>query len=163
MGEKILITERCIVESLKFEDYDEVRLLYLDKKVREFLGGVVSAERYKDVFREMISSNEEALYWVARLKNNNFIGLVSIDMHHNGIDKELSYQFLPKYWGNGYAFEVISEVLDFVANELNIDRVVAETQVENKLSCRLLNKLGMKVVEKVYRFDEEQYIFALRL
>ena len=157
-------TNRCIVENLKHDDYNDVKLLYLDNEVREFLGGVVSDERYNISFREMINNNEDSLYWVVRLKNtNDFIGLVSIDTHHDGVSKELSYQFLASYWGNGYALEVIREILKFISRELNIKSVISETQVANKSSCRLLSNLGMRVVDKVYRFDAEQYIFSLKL
>ncbi|SHH33626.1 ribosomal-protein-alanine N-acetyltransferase [Clostridium collagenovorans DSM 3089] len=157
-------TDRCIVENLKQDDYDDVKLLYLDKKVREFLGGVVSEARYNSSFKEMINHNEDSLYWVIRLKNtNDFIGLVSIDTHHDGVYKELSYQFLPSYWGKGYALEVIKEILSAISRELTITNVISETQVANKASCRLLNNLGMKVVGKVYRFNKEQYIFSLKL
>lgn len=157
-------TNRCVVENLKKDDYDDVKLLYLDEKVREFLGGVISDERYNMSFKEMINHNEDSFYWVVRLKNtNNFIGLVSIDTHHDGVSKELSYQFLPNYWGKGYALEVIREILNFISRELTITSVIAETQVANKASCSLLNNLGMKVVNKVYRFNEEQYIFSLKL
>lgn len=94
-------TDRCIVENLKQGDYDDVKLLYLDNKVRNFLGGVISEERYNSSFKEMINHNEDSLYWVVRLKNtNDFIGVVSIDTHHDGVSKELSYQFLPIYRGD---------------------------------------------------------------
>lgn len=157
-------TNRCTVQNLKQDDYDDVKLLYFDNKVREFLGGVISDERYNSSFKEMINNKEDSLYWVVRLKNtNDFIGLVSIDTHHDGVYKELSYQFLPNYWGQGYALEVIRKILNFISSELNVKNVVSETQVENKASCRLLNNLGMKVVDKVYRFNAEQYIFSLKL
>ncbi|SHK26499.1 ribosomal-protein-alanine N-acetyltransferase [Clostridium cavendishii DSM 21758] len=157
-------TNRCIVENLKHDDYDDVKLLYLDNEVREFLGGAISDERYNSSFKQMINNNEDSLYWVVRLKNtNDFIGLVSIDTHHDGVSKELSYQFLPSYWGNGYALEVIREILKFISTELNIKSIISETQVANKASCRLLNNLGMKVVDKVYRFNAEQHIFSLKL
>lgn len=92
---------------------------------------------------------------------NEFIGLVSLDTHHDTISKELSYQFLPSYWGRGYALEVTREILSYAFNELGVERVVSETQTVNQLSCKLLNKLGMKMVESVYRFGVEQYIFAI--
>lgn len=157
-----LKTNRCIIQILNKDDYNDVKRLYLDNKVRKFLGGVVSSESYNNSFQKMINTIDDSIYWVVRLKNDNeFIGLVSIDTHHDGSSKELSYQFLPSYWGNGYALEVIKEILSFASNELNIKKIVAETQVANKASCSLLYKLGMKIIDKVYRFDSEQYIFSL--
>lgn len=70
---------------------------------------------------------------------------------------------MPHYWGNGYALETIKEILNFASKELNIKKIASETQVANKASCRLLNKLGMKIIDKVYRFNAEQYIFLLEL
>lgn len=153
-----------MIENLKQDDYVDVKLLYLDKNVREFLGGVISDESYSNSFKEMINNDEDSLYWTIRLKNtNDFIGLVSIDTHHNGVSKELSYQFLPSYWRNGYALEVIKEILNFISRELTITNVISETQVANKASCNLLSNLGMVVIDKVYRFNAEQYIFSLKL
>lgn len=70
---------------------------------------------------------------------------------------------MPDYWGNGYALETIRGILNFASKELKIKKIVSETQVANKASCRLLNKLGMKIIDKGYRFNAEQYIFALEL
>lgn len=155
-------TNRCTMLSLTQTDYHDVKKLYLNDRVREFLGGVMIEEEYDKYFKEMINTKENALYWVIRLNNNNeFIGLVSLDTHHDGISKELSYQFLPTYWGNGYALEVIREILYYAFNELGIQQIVSETQVSNKSSCKLLHNLGMEIINKVYRFDAEQYIFAI--
>lgn len=157
-------TSRCIIQLLKQDDYNDVKELYLDSRVREFLGGVVSIEKYSNSFIDMINATDDSLYWVIRLKStNDFIGLISIDEHHDGIYKELSYQFIPEYWGNGYVLEVTKEIINFVSKELNIKRIVSETQVANKASCRFLSKLGMKVIDKVYRFNSEQYIFLLEI
>lgn len=157
-------TKRCIIQVLKQDDYEDVKKVYFYSRVRQFLGGVVSIERYNASFNEMIKATDESFYLVVRLKNtNDFIGLISIDEHHDGVYKELSYQFVPDFWGNGYALETTKEVINFVSKELNLKGIVSETQVANKASCRLLNKLGMKITDKVYRFNEEQYIFSLKL
>lgn len=155
-------TKRCIIEGLKQSDYTEVRKLYFNKQVREFLGGVVTQERYDKCFKEMLDAAEDTFYLVIRLNDTyEFIGLVSIDIHHDTINKELSYQFLPNYWGNGYALETTAEIIHHAFNELGILRIVSETQSGNKASCNLLNRLGMKVIDTVYRFNAEQYIFAI--
>lgn len=155
-------TDRCIIEVLKQTDYTDVKELYFNNQVRTFLGGVATEERYDKCFKEMMDINKDAFYLVIRLiDTHEFIGLVSIDIHHDGINKELSYQFLPSYWGRGYALEAISEIIYHAFNKLGIQRIVSETQSENKASCNLLNRLGMKIIDKIYRFNAEQYIFAI--
>nr|WP_207751287.1 GNAT family N-acetyltransferase [Anaeromonas frigoriresistens] len=143
-------------------DYEEVRKLYFDEKVRKFLGGIVSNERYNSSFYNMITSDKNSFYWVVRLKNNSeFIGLVSLDKHHDGFSTEISYQFMPQYWGYGYAEEVIKRIINYAFDELNIKELVAETQSANRASCKLLKKLGMSLRQTVTRFGEKQHIFGI--
>lgn len=96
-----------------------------------------------------------------RLKNtNDFIGLVSLDKHIDG-DTEVSYEFLPKWWGAGYTTEVMGEVLNFALNVLTLTKVIAGTQTANLRSCRLLEKLGMKLQITVQRHGAEQAIYSI--
>lgn len=155
-------TKRCKMSIIQDCDYEKVRELYSDEKVREFLGGIVSDERFVLSFDKMINSGDSSFYWAVRLiENNEFVGLVSLDRHHDGISVEVSYQFLPKYWGCGYAEEVIRETIHYGFDELMINRIVAETQSANKASCKLLQKIGMDLEETVTRFGAEQYIFSI--
>jgi ribosomal-protein-alanine N-acetyltransferase len=40
-------------------------------------------------------------------------------------------------WGAGYEAEVIRVIINYALNELNLSKVVAETQTANTSSCRL--------------------------
>ncbi|MGD7049373.1 GNAT family N-acetyltransferase [Rossellomorea marisflavi] len=73
----------------------------------------------------------------------------------------MSYQFLPEHWGKGYAKEAVAAVLTYGFQKLELQRIVAETQVLNERSSRLLENLGMKVEEEVERFGARQEIYAL--
>lgn len=153
-------TVRCEIELMNREHYKEVRQLYSDKLVRQFLGGPRLLELSS--FEEMLTCKED-LYWIISLKQTNeFIGLVSLDTHHDSTSKELSYQFLPQYWGNGYAYEVLGYIIDFIFNDLLLDKIVCEIQAANQSSCKLLTKLGMSVEETVTRFGAKQSIYSLK-
>jgi len=100
-------TNRCFMTRVQYSDYEELKELYTDERVRKFLGGIVSNERFDASFNNMITCNENSYYWVVRLRNiGEFIGLISLDKHHDGFSTEVSYQFMPQYWGYGYAEEV---------------------------------------------------------
>lgn len=157
-------TNRCTMYKLHNRDYEKIREIYTNIKVREFLGGVVSDEKFKYSFKNMLTCEDNSFYYVVRLKENNeVIGLVSLDKHHDGINTELSYQFMTQYWGCGYAKEVIQRVIDYAFNELMIKKIVAETQTANKASCKLLQKVGMDLEETVSRFGADQYIFSISM
>ena len=99
-------------------------------------------------------------YWVVVIKDDEkLIGDVCLDPHHGGIDIEMSYQFSPSSWGKGFATEVVKRILENKVNELRLPQVVAETQVSNQPSCRLLERLGMQLDREVERFGERQAIY----
>ncbi|MEG1256565.1 GNAT family N-acetyltransferase [Clostridium sp.] len=158
----MLETMRCKIINLQDNDYKDVEKLYIDEKVRRFLGGTIDKTTYNSIFSEMNISDNSSLYWVVRHKDNNkFLGLVSIDLHHDGISREISYQFLSEWWGLGYAEEVVKRIIKYAFEELKLQKLVAETQSANEYSCKLLKKVGMELEQSVHRFGAEQYIFSI--
>ncbi|PNT92822.1 GNAT family N-acetyltransferase [Clostridium thermosuccinogenes] len=155
-------TNRCKLVKLQETDYVDVKRLYSDVKVREFLGGPVSEEEFNAKFERMIKSKNDAIYWVIRQRESSlFIGLISLALHHDGVSTEVSYQLLPEWWGKGYATEVVKEVIRYAFVEFRLAKVIAETQTANLLSCRLLERVCMKLEQKVQRFGAEQAIYAI--
>jgi len=91
---------------------------------------------------------------------NNALGLIVLNPHTEGQDYEISYQFLPAYWGKGYAREAVSCVIKNALQITPLSRVIAETQSANLASIRLLKALGMHEVQRLERFGAEQVIMA---
>lgn len=155
-------TKRCCLTAFHESDRDDVAQLFSDPEVRIYLGGVRKPDAIQVILDEMLASMDDAYYWVVREKDTaDFIGLISLDLHHEGMDQELSYQLLPQWWGQGYATEAAAVIIDFVLEELKLPGVVAETQSANFASCRLLEKLGMTLERTVIRFEAEQSIYAI--
>ena len=158
----MLTTTRCVLNKLADTDYADVLGLYTDEEVRKHLGGKIEEKQFRAKFMDMAAAMGDLFYWVVREKESeNFIGLVSLDQYHHGVNKELSYQFLPTYWGSGYATEVVAMILEYALRELKLSKVVAETQTANERSCSLLERVGMKLEEKVVRFGAEQSVFSI--
>ena len=125
-------TIHCKLVNLQATDYQNVRELYTNEEVRKYLGGpIVDEQEFRAKFFNMLeSSAPDFYYWVIRANiNNDFIGLISLSKHHDGSDTEVSYQLLPNWWGNGYGTEVVERVLLFAFNELDLAKVIAETQI----------------------------------
>ncbi|MCT8138408.1 GNAT family N-acetyltransferase [Anaerobacillus sp. CMMVII] len=157
-------TNRCCISTIQKCDYVDVKKLYQNQEVRKYLGGIRDEGSIGVVIEEMLHSNEPSYYWVVKEQvTREFMGLVSLDQHHNRVDFEVSYQILPKYWGNGFATEVVQFMIDYAFNELKLTRVIAETQTANNSSCRLLERVGMKLEKIVTRFGAEQAIFSIEV
>ena len=157
---KIISTERCRLTPLSEADFNEAALLWINEDVRQYLGGVISAESALDQLRNSVRVCNE-YHFVARQKDTSeFLGMLFICPHHELEDKEVSYMLLPQYWGLGYATETVIAVLEFCKTELKLNRVVSETQTANGASCRLLEKLGYRVESEAERFGAMQAIYV---
>ncbi|MEO2076562.1 MAG: GNAT family N-acetyltransferase [Bacillus sp. (in: firmicutes)] len=156
-------TERCMISTLRKADFSDVKKLYVNEDVRKYLGGIRQAASIEDALAEMLHSGDDSFYWVIRKKHtDNFMGMVSLDPHHDGVYYEVSYQILPDWWGVGYATEVVQVIINFALNELKLPKVIAETQTANTASCKLLEKLGMKLEGTINRFGAEQAIYSIK-
>lgn len=62
---------------------------------------------------------------------------------------DIGFAFLPKFTGNGYAYEIAAATLDNAVNVLNQKTILAITVPENKSSIRLLEKIGMRFIKPI--------------
>ena len=79
------------------------------------------------------------------------------------MEQEISYQFAPEVWGQGYAKEAIQPALVFLSEQGELQSIIAETQRKNIRSCRLLEALGFKMRESLIRFHQPQMVYVKQL
>ena len=60
---------------------------------------------------------------------------------------ELRYGFHPEHWGKGYGTEAAKAVMGWCGQCLGAERFIAETEVENTGSARILGKLGFAAMD----------------
>lgn len=157
-----LFTERLILRQPVSPDTPFLDSLMGDEEVRRFLGGPIPPDRREAIIPScFLEGDARSVLWIVETKLPlHPIGMVSISIHKDGNDSELSYVFHPDAWGHGYATEATSRALDFAVNDLAFERLIAETQTANSASRRLLERLGMREVRRVQRFGAEQVIYA---
>ena len=154
-----LTTSRCILTPLAPEDIPALIPLFTSPEVRQYLGGTIPpAEAKLNLYRWM--KQDASMYWTVRT-GDICIGLVDLATHHDPSKTELSYQFLPAYWGQGYATEVLTAVLNWCQGRYYM--VVSETQEANERSCRLLEKLGYRLADRLERFGAMQKLYEKQL
>jgi RimJ/RimL family protein N-acetyltransferase len=71
---------------------------------------------------------------------------------------ELSYLFLPRVWGLGYAAEACTAALGWLAGALPGEPVLLCTQTANVRSMRLATRLGFTEVERFEEFGAGQWL-----
>lgn len=133
--------------------------IHTNPKVRQFLGGPLTQSDATNRAK-LITENPDDYCWSVVDKSKVFLGCITVHEHHDSSDLEISYQFLPEFSGNGYAYESIQIVLDYLFDEVGVNQVLAETQLKNLQSIRLLRKLGFHEVKQLERFEETQVLFV---
>lgn len=128
------------------ESNDRPALIELLKSgdVRQFLGGALNSEDAARRADRIIAGANAGRCWSLHHRvDRRCIGLIGLAPHHDGQLTEISYQFLPAYWGKGIAFETVSAVIEYALMECKLARLVAETHEANTASRRLLQRCGM--------------------
>lgn len=79
----------------------------------------------------------------------------------------LGYQFHPRFTGRGFATRAVAITLGLGFQQLGLHRIVAETDVRNERSCRLLERVGLRR-EAHFRHDHfingewvDSYLYAI--
>lgn len=152
-------TTRCRLSRLEVEDLPGVLRLRTDPEVRRYLGGAAREEDVRARFSAMLA-DAGAMHWSIFVREEFFVGLVTLEGYGGVSDAEISYEFLPEYWGRGLAVESVGAILQIARDTLQLPRVVAETQARNMRSRRLLERLGMRPVSRLRRHGAEQIVYA---
>jgi RimJ/RimL family protein N-acetyltransferase len=164
----VLETERLALRELTAGDAEFVLELLNDPAFIRYIAdrGVRTLEQA----REYILDGPVASYarngfglWLAVLKAGGTPAGICGLLRREGLqDVDVGYAFLPRYRGQGYAFEAAAAVLDYGRQALGLRRIVAIVSPDNARSIRLLEKLGLQF-ERMVRLpgdDEEIKLFA---
>ncbi|WP_077604940.1 GNAT family N-acetyltransferase [Oceanobacillus sojae] len=102
-------------------------------------------------YLKKLKKDSSLLYWGTWLVVRKSDGIVLGDIGFKGKPDEngtveAGYGFLESYWGNGYATEAMEVLIHWAFKTSKVDRVIAETLLDNYGSIRVLQKLGMKKI-----------------
>jgi RimJ/RimL family protein N-acetyltransferase len=160
-------TERLVLRQTEARDRPTIIDLFACPEVGTYVGGPQSREELERTAPEV--PGQRFGFFVIEL-NRAMIGLITLDrrgaahpghVRPEGEETELGYMFLPHAWGQGYALEACTAVLDWVASVRPGEPVVLCTQAANYPSLRLAGKLGFSEVERFEDFGAEQWFGVL--
>jgi RimJ/RimL family protein N-acetyltransferase len=147
---KVLETDRLVLRRMSVDDAEfELRLLNEPSFLR-FIGdrGVRTLEDARAyILKGPVDMYERLGFglYLAELKEEGVpIGICGLVKRDFLADVDIGFAFLPEFWGQGYASEAASAVMEYAKGALGLKRIVAITNPENHSSIRLLEKLGLK-------------------
>jgi RimJ/RimL family protein N-acetyltransferase len=78
------------------------------------------------------------------LYDHTLIGDIGLHFLEDGEQAEIGYTLATEHQGQGYAFEAVEAILEYLFNRLAKHRVTASVDPENIRSIHLLEKLGFR-------------------
>jgi RimJ/RimL family protein N-acetyltransferase len=168
---KVLETERLILRRLAVEDSEFILELLNDPSWLRFIGdrGVRTLDAARDYILKSLVAMYERLgfgLYLTELKGEGVpVGICGLIKRDSLEDVDIGFAFLPKFRGQGYAYESASAVMAYGKRTFGLNRLVAITSPDNVDSTRLLEKLGFNFERMVKLSDDsaEVSLFASEL
>jgi len=153
MEQPTIETERLLLRPFSVEDANVVQQLAGKRKVSDTTMNI--PHPYTDGMAESWISthpsnweNRTGVTYAITIKDSKeLIGTVSLSKI-NGAQSELGYWVGIPFWNMGYCSEAASALIEFASRTIGITSVRAVHLTSNPASGRVLQKLGMRHVEK---------------
>ena len=147
-----LETPRLVIRQFTFSDLAPFHTYRNDPQVAQYQGWDVPYSREKafefiDEMKKVTPGTPGEWFQAAvvRKDNNQMIGDVAFHiMRSDSRQAYIGYTLSRAAWGQGYATEAIHRLLDTLFRDYKLHRVVAECDVENGASYRLLERVGFR-------------------
>ncbi|MGV3586918.1 MAG: GNAT family N-acetyltransferase [Adhaeribacter sp.] len=145
----VLQTNRLELREIRLADQMQVYLALSNPAVIRYYGVeyhsyLATGEQmawYQDLYK-----NKTGLWWALTL--NNFSDLIGACGFYNlqalHRKAELGYWLLPNYWRQRLMQEALEKIIIYGQQTLNLHRIEAYVETENKASGQLLRRLGFQ-------------------
>jgi [ribosomal protein S5]-alanine N-acetyltransferase len=161
---KTIETNRLILRELLPSDDKGMFELDSDPEVLKYIGirpvtDIDESRRIIAMVRAQYIRNGIGRWAVIEKATGDFAGWAGLKYEtrpSNGIAGfyDIGYRLLRRHWGKGYATEASVASLEYGFNELSLDAIHATADMENLASRKVLEKAGLKFIEK---FIDEGY------
>ena len=140
----MVITKRLRLRKFKEDDLEELYDYRNNDSCNKYQRYDDTSKEYLNNFIKVNKSSEflleEEQHFAIALRTGELIGDLSIYFNNNTIT--IGYTISYKYQRNGYAFEILSNLIEVIHERYKNYEIVAMTDKENEASINLLKKLG---------------------
>lgn len=146
----IIETERLILRELTEEDAEGIFACFSNEEVTRYYGQEtfenIEQARHLVVLFAMNYKDKRGIRWgIERKGTTGIIGTIGfnawVPRHKRA---EIGYEIHPLHWRKGYASEVVSAIVSYGFENLDLTRIGAVVFTENEASNELLIKIGFQ-------------------
>ncbi|MBA2682812.1 MAG: GNAT family N-acetyltransferase [Ktedonobacteraceae bacterium] len=153
-----LETERLSLRGFSTQDWDALSAIISDPEVTRFMHFAAWDEaKRREWFTRLVQDgeNQKRSNWAITLRSNGMlIGWFFIGGAEEG-PRGCGYALARHFWGQGYMPEAARAIFAYEFTALGASRIIAECEVQNTASARVMQKSGMTYEETSYNADFE--------
>lgn len=145
----MIVTERLVLKPYSDKDQEDMIGLLTNEKIKEtfMIPDFKTEDEAISMFKKLKEhSNSENHYEVGVYKDEHLIGFIN-EVYRDTYIIELGYVIHPNFHNKGYITEALGAVLEDLFKK-GFHEVMAGAFVTNKASCRVMEKCGMKRIDK---------------
>ena len=145
-------TARLEFRKWRADDFDLAMRLWGDPKVMQYIGGPYSREELAErLAREASNDATHGIQYWPLFASDAFAGCCGLKPHApERHEYEIGFQFLPDFWGAGYAREAAEAAIAYAFETLQASALFAGCHPENAPSSALLTRLGFTQIGTHY-------------
>lgn len=155
MYEHICIeTERLVIKNFTNTDIYQLHRIVNNEEIMKYVPFAKerTLEECKELMKRILNRYKEStstnfkgfLLLVFSKDSNECIGFVGLfPLTYDVKENELFYGLFEEYYGRGYATEIGKAIIEYGFKNININKIVATVNKNNKVSKRVLDKMGM--------------------
>ncbi|WP_019668858.1 GNAT family N-acetyltransferase [Eudoraea adriatica] len=163
-------TERVRIKPTSEGDSEFIYRLMNSPKFIQYIGdreinSVISAKDYiKTKMLPQLQRLGYSNYTIFQKTDNTKIGTCGLYDREGLEGIDIGFAFLPEYEGQGFAYEAANRLKKAAFEEFEIEEIKAITSKKNISSQRLLEKLGLKMVDVIIlpNDDEELLLYKIQ-
>ncbi|EBS2691519.1 GNAT family N-acetyltransferase [Salmonella enterica subsp. enterica serovar Newport] len=150
-------SERLLYRHIIMSDSEALFRIYGDLRTQIFnpAGPHIDIEQSrKSIENRIIKTNIYGFNdWaiMKKEKPDHIIGFggLFVSVFNGKLVNNLGYIFEPDAWGKGYATELSKRAISYGFEEIKLQEIVGVTRENNLASKRVLEKVGMKFIQKI--------------
>jgi len=145
-------TNRILVRELSIND-SELLFKYSQEEITkkelpdEVFENIIKTKEKIEYFMSNYNNKYPLIYGIILKRKNIIIGHIGLSEIEKGI--EVGYAIATEYQNNGYITEIIIPFVNWIKNNLRIEKIYGIIKKENIASWKILENIGFTLEEEV--------------
>ncbi len=162
----VLTTARLTIRPLRLDDLDAFAAIFADAETMAASRRTYSREESRGWIERSLMRYERdgfALFAVVRTVDGRYVGDCGPSVQAvDGVDEvEIGWHIRRDLWGRGYATEAALALRDWAFDDRGLGRLTAFVEPSNVPSCRVAEKIGMRVERDAVVFGFLHHVYAM--